>query len=472
VDFRRFLAFVVLPLALLVAGACTLDNTPPQTAAGGLGATLPPEIEKQVGPAYQSPDLQAMVNRVGQKLVSRSGLNGNYRFFILDEPVANAHAIGPNYVFVTRGLLAVIDDEAELAAAFGHELGHVTLHHAAERERERKVVMDAAIKAAVASGSITVGRSVAREGMIELRRYSRDQELEADRAGVGYLVRAGYRGSAMASLIEKLRRQSKLEDDILGPAFDPEDQASALSTHPAPDERLAALQSVDDARAPGESDRSQYLSLVDGMSVDDAPEEGFVRGPAFLHPVLRIAFQAPADFVLFNDHDGVLGIGRDRSLMYFSCTDEHIAGHLDDWMRNQLKPTPADIQLTEIGGVEAAIGAKPRGSDSGLAQVRYVVLRNGPGICYFSLLSEGADRDQRINALVVSARSFHFLSDAQAAALRPYRLRVIARDGAPAASLARRLPYTDHRLERLLVLNGVDTAAEFAKRAEVKIVEP
>jgi predicted Zn-dependent protease len=208
------------------------------------------------------------------------------------------------------------------------------------------------------------------------------------------------------------------------------------------------------------------------MSVDDAPEGGFVRGTAFLHPVMKIAFRAPPDFVLFNDHDGVLGVGRDRSVMYFSCTDEHISGRLDEWMRNELKPTPSDIQATEIGGAEAAIGAKPRGSDSGVAQVRYVIVRNGQGICYFNLLSDGADRDQRIEVLVSAARSFHALTDSEAAALRPYRLSVVPRGGATAAALAQRLPYPDYRLERLLVLNGVDTAAEFAKRDEVKIVVP
>jgi len=476
VVFRRILAFVALPIALLAAlCACMPGTNPPQTGTGDIGRppALPREIEKEVGPAYQSPSLQTMVDRVGRRILGRSGIAGNFRFYILDDPVANAHAIGSEYIFVTRGLLALIEDEAELAAAISHELGHITRHHAAQREQERKGIMDSAMKAAVASGSISVGRSVAREGMVALRRYSRDQELEADRIGVEYLVRAGYRGDAMATLIESLRRQSRLEDRILGPAFDADDQQrNALSTHPEPDDRLAALADFGDSRAPGASDRADYLALIDGMSVDDAPEEGFVRGPAFLHPVMRIAFQAPPGFVLFNDHDGVLGVGRDRSVMYFSCTEERIRGRLDDWMRNELKPTPADIQATQIGGVEAAIGAKPRGAESGLAQVRYVIVRNGQGICYFNLLSDGPDRDRQIEALLAASRSFHFLSNAEASALRPYRLHVVARDGATAAALARRMPYAEFKLERLLVLNGVDDSAELAKRSEVKIVEP
>ena len=146
-----------------------------------------------------------------------------------------------NYVFVTRGLLASLDDEAELAAALGHELGHLAEHHAAQRARARQGVLDAAVEAAVVTGSVTVGRSVARDGLLALRRYSREQELEADRIGLSLLVRAGYRGDAMASLIDKLRRQSQLELQLMGEAPDSVDRRSATSTHPAPIERRTAL---------------------------------------------------------------------------------------------------------------------------------------------------------------------------------------------------------------------------------------
>jgi predicted Zn-dependent protease len=148
--------------------------------------------------------------------------------------------------------------------------------------------------------------------MVDLRRYSRDQELEADKVGLGYLVRAGYRGDAMVGLIEKLRRQAALEDQLMGQSAEPGDQPNALSTHPAPDERLAALRQLPLARQAGNADRAGYLALIDGMSVDDAPEEGFVRGQSFLHPTLRLGFTAPRDFRLFNDRDGVIGVGSDR----------------------------------------------------------------------------------------------------------------------------------------------------------------
>ena len=147
-------------------------------------------------------------------------------------------------------------------------------------------------------------------------------------------------------------------------------------------------------------------------------------------------------------------------------------GSLAEWMRNRLKPTPTDIQTTEIGGAEAAIGARPRGSDTGLGQVRYVMVRQGDRVCYFNLLSEGADRDRRIEVLLNAARTFRTVErrGGGPAALSAPRDRVGRRHGAQ--QLAQRLPYDDFKLERLLVLNGVNNPADLTPCPLVKIVEP
>ena len=469
----------LLVLLAFIAGAAACappDASAPATASSTAGArvgipVLPRELERDVGPAYPDATLQAYVDRVGQALVTRSGVPGTYRFVVLDQPLANAHAAG-GYVMVTRGLLALLDDEAELAAALGHEVGHVVERHAAQRAKARQGVLNAAVEAAASTGSITVGRSVARDGLMALRRYSREQELEADKYGVALLVKAGYRASAMASLIEKLRRQGQLELQLVGAAPDGIDRRSTNSTHPAPIERQEALRAVPGADAPGESNRVVYLRAIDTMSVDDPPQEGFVRGTSFLHPVLRLAFDAPRDMRLFNESDGVLGVGRDGALLYFSCATSPVEGSLADWMRAKLKPTPVDIQSAEIGGEEAAIGARPRGSDVGLGQGRYVLIRHGERVCFFNLLADGPGRDNRIEQLLAAARTFRTLTPAEAAALRPLRLQVTTPAGTSADALVQLLPYPDLRLERLLVMNGVDSAAALMQLPQIKTVVP
>jgi predicted Zn-dependent protease len=472
VEIRRTLALVAL-LAGLVACAPAVEPPSSQAAAAATGRgtiVVPREIEKLVGPADQDAALQAYVDRVGQRVVAAAGVSG-FRFVVLDSPVANAHAV-QSYVFVTRGLLALLENEAELAAAIGHELGHLVQRHAAQRARVRQGVLDAAVEAAATSGSITVGRAVAQDGLLALRRYSREQELEADRLALGYIVKAGYRGDAMASLIDRLRRQSALEAQIMGEAPDIGDRLSAASTHPAPVERTSAIAALPLAGAPGESNQKGYFAAINGMSVDDSPSEGFIRGRSFLHPTLRLGFTVPPGFRLFNDSDGVLAVNRDRSLMMFSCLTTPVAGPLDDWMRNKLKPTPTDIQILEINGNEAAIGARPRGSDTGLGQARYIVIRQGTRACNFALVSEGADQDRQIEAMVQAARTFRTLTPSEAASLQPYRLRIVSPAGSTPAQLAARMPYPDLRMERLLVLNAAQMPADLGSRSEIKIVQP
>lgn len=470
-EIRRILALVALLAGVVACAPAVVPPSTSATAATGRGAiVLPGGIEKLVGPADQDIALQAYVDRVGQRVVAAAGVSG-FRFVVLDSPVANAHAV-QSYVFVTRGLLALLENEAELAAAIGHELGHLVQRHAAQRARVRQGVLDAAVEAAATSGSITVGRAVAQDGLLALRRYSREQELEADRLALGYIVKAGYRGDAVASLIDRLRRQSALEAQIMGEAPDIGDRPSAASTHPAPVERTSAIAALPLAGAPGESNQKGFFAAIDGMSVDDPPSEGFIRGRSFLHPTLRLAFTVPPGFRLFNDSDGVLAVNRDRSLMLFSCLPTPVAGPLDDWMRNKLKPTPTDIQLLEINGNEAAIGARPRGSDTGLGQARYIVIRQGARVCNFALVSEGGDQDRQIEAMVQAARTFRTLSPSEAASLQPYRLRIVSPAGSTPAQLAAGMPYPDLRMERLLVLNAAQMPSDLSSRSEIKIVQP
>ena len=115
--FRQLLAL----LALLVVACAPQDGVQTASSAGRPGIpALPRELERDVGPAYPDATLQTYVDRVGQRLVAQAGLSGSFRFVVLDQPVANAHAAG-GYVMVTRGLLALLDDEAELAAAMSHD---------------------------------------------------------------------------------------------------------------------------------------------------------------------------------------------------------------------------------------------------------------------------------------------------------------------------------------------------------------
>src|SRR5262249_23056971 len=149
-----------------------------------------------------------------------------------------------------------------------------------------------------------------------------------------------------------------------------------------------------------------------------------------------------------------------------------VPGRLDDWMRDQLKPTPTDIQETQIGGAEAAIGARPPGPATRPGPNRDGPIRPDRGHCYFNFLAPGPDQGRPPRSPKEAARGFRTLSMAEATALVPYHLQIVPTAGTTPASLAARLPYSDFRMDRLLTLNGVDQGAALMARPEAKIVAP
>jgi len=472
--FRLVAAFAML----LVASACA-PEPPIQTAASAPSASTPsspapgtaapqPPRRDPATMLYASPALQAYVERVGNRLVTRARLAGGpFRFGVLDVADVNAWVLADGRVFVTRGLLALLDDEAELAATIAHELAHLSRRHHVATAQARRTAIDNAVAAAEASGSISVGRSVLRDGLLAARRYSREQELEADRVALPTLAQAGYRTDAMVTLIDKLWRHARLEAMLVDLPPELADRRRSDSTHPAFSERLAALRELG-GTADGEAGRQAYLAAIDGMSVDDARNEGFVRGRRFLHPTLRLAFEVPEGYRILNDSSAVLAIRREHGLVVFSCYAERPSGPLTDWLRRRLRPTPVGLESTRIGDAEAAIADRQGGAE----RVRFVAVRHGEGTCAFNLRARGADRDAEIGRLTDAARGFRALGDSEVAGLRPFRLKIIPIAGVDPERVASRLPYPDLRMERLTALNGVDSALQLPRLRTIKTVVP
>ena len=166
-------------------------NDPSQTAAGQspVPASRPCRASSSATSGRPIPTRRCRPMSIAsaRRLVSQSGVSGNYPLRRARPAAGQCACRAGGYVFVTRGLLALLDDEAELAAALGHEVGHLVQRHAAQRARgSARACSTPPSRPPTSTGSITVGRSVARDGLLALRRYSREQELEADRIGVGH----------------------------------------------------------------------------------------------------------------------------------------------------------------------------------------------------------------------------------------------------------------------------------------------
>ncbi|MDB5492444.1 MAG: peptidase family protein [Micavibrio sp.] len=271
-----------------------------------VGAEENQNILKEYGGTVKDQALESYITGVGQRLVKNTERpDVQYKFIVLDSPVVNAFALPGGYVYVTRGVVALANSEAQLAAVLAHEIGHVTARHAAERYSHGVMTSLGASVIGAAVGSSAAAQVASLGSNLYISSYSRSQESQADDLGVRYLYKAGYDPNAMAQFLNNLARSSTLEAEMSGgknAGF------SYFSTHPQTDGRAAQAQ-TQAASYPAnakETRRDNYLHAIDGMLYGDSNDQGFVRGASFWHPQMGFTFTAPEGFVIVNTPQQVI----------------------------------------------------------------------------------------------------------------------------------------------------------------------
>ena len=253
-----------------------------------IGQQQDAEIRRGMG-AYDDGALQQYIGDVGLRLARLSERPRlPWQFTIVDAPAINAFALPGGYIYVTRGILPFLDDEAQLAGVLGHEIGHVTARHAAQQYSKS---MGADLGVLLGSLFVPEARpfgQLAESGLgVLMLKYGRDDELEADRLGVRYASRGGWDPDAMPRMLAMLAR---IED-----ATDKRGVPNWLSTHPSPANRIEQVQAaIQQADATTRAvNRDDYLRRIDGVVYGDNPEQGIVRRTTFLHPKLRFKMEFP-----------------------------------------------------------------------------------------------------------------------------------------------------------------------------------
>ncbi len=427
-----------------------------------IGAEEHPKLVEVFGGLYDDAALQSYVDSIGRLLQQTSEQpEPPFRFVVLDSPIVNAFALPGGYVHVSRGLMALANDEAEFAGVVAHEIGHVTARHSAERYSRGVLAGLGAAVVGVATGSQAAGGLAQAAAGAYVQGYSRGQEFEADQLGVRYLTRSSYDPEAMSTFLASMGAQDRLARKIAGrEGTDP--AASLFSSHPRTADRVArAAESARAAAGGGLSrDREIYLRRIDGMIYGDSPKQGFVRGREFDHPVLRIRFTAPPGFRLQNTQQAVIGQHKSGALMQFDgarlkdggmSTQRYVA---TVWAP---KLTLRDVQTINVNGMEAVTGAARIETRGGPADLRLVAIRHDANQLYrFLFLTPAAETQKMAEEFRRTTFSFRRLSTREAQALRPLRIRIErVRPGDTVAGFARRMPFDDFREERFRVLNGL-----------------
>lgn len=438
-----------------------------------IGLREHPKIVAQFGGAYDDQRAAGYVAAIGGKLAAASETPSlGFTFTLLDSPVVNAFAVPGGYVYITRGLMALAGDEAELAGVLGHEIGHVVARHSAQRQSQALLAqLGVGILGAVAGRESTqLAGSVAG---LYLRSYSREQELEADMLGVRYLQRAGYDVGAMASFLERLRANSRLDAQIAGRSPEDVDRYDITATHPRTVDRVERAVALSGGARNGQRGRDGYLDALDGMVFGDGPEQGYILGQRFAHPRLRLEFTVPDGFQLQNSPDQIVAASRqDKAAIIFNNAPNPYQGKMTGYLANVWArgASLSDLEAIRVNGLDAATG-RVRARD-GSADYRLVAIRfSGQQIFRFVFVAAPSAMQRLAEKFQRTTYSFRRLSTGEAAALKPKRLRIVpVTPSDTVASFGARMPFDTFRQERFVTLNGLSVSGSLSSRARVKIV--
>ncbi len=480
----RLVRLGLVCLAPLLAVACAaidasgpksaslVPSAAPRTTGGTPANTERKRLVELFGGEYSAPAAERYLNEILARLAPATQTPSEvYRVTILNSPIVNAFALPSGDIFVTRGLLALADDSAEIAAVMAHEIGHITAQHAAKRaEKEKTAALFAQVSTAVLDRP-EEGQEQEAKGRLGLAQFSRQQEFEADQIGIKTIGQAGYDPFAAARFLESLGRWTAMRASLFGENANG-GKPDMMSTHPSTPERVA--QAVAEARqigAPGvvETGRDAYLAAINGLAFGDDPSEGLVRGPRFVHPKLGFAFAAPEGFVLENQSAALIGVGEGgaEALRLDSVSADPSAG-LDatiaaGWI-DGLKTV--SVETLKVDDLPAATAVAQGAQWS----FRLGAVRLGPKVyrLIFAARALTPAIDARFRA---SIGSFHRLSAQEAAAAHPLRIQIVDADAADTPeTMARRMAVADRPLEQLLLLNGLEPGAALKAGARLKIV--
>ncbi len=439
------------------------------------GAKAHKEVLQEYG-LVDDPELQAYVTRVGKSLAAKSHrANLNWHFTVVDSPQVNAFALPGGYVYITRGILAYLNSEAQLAGVVGHEIGHVTARHGVRQQSTATVVGLGAILGSVLVPGLNTqaGSSLLQAlGQSLVAGYGREHELEADRLGAEYLARVGYDPQAMVEVIGVLKNQELYDIQLAKEeGREPRRYHGVFETHPSNDSRLKQV--VGEAGkyqvANPVENRDAYLNAVNGIYFGDSPDQGVIRNNALLHEKLGIAVQFPQGWRVQNQPDRVAAVNpRGTALMELRPASKNAPPM--DALRKALKlDQGARFESGNVNGNPAAFAA---GSLQGKPVLAAAISHNGNQYLLAALAKDAGAYNENRNEMKAAINSFHSLTAEERLRAKPNVIRVTkAQPGVGMAQLATQSPLGKTAEAQLRLMNGFYPSGEPRPGQLIKTVQ-
>ena len=492
-SFRKSALATGLVITQLLLQGCVTTNpatgqsdfTPFMSPARetAIGKEQHPLVIDQHGGVVDDPKVAGYVAVVGGRLASVSEMpNSPFTFTILNSPIVNAFALPGGYVYVTRGMLALLNSESEMAAVLGHEIGHVTARHSAKRYNSQLFTGLGATILGAAINNPNIGRVLDYGSQLYLKSYSRGNEYESDQLGVRYSTRAGFDPYGAAAMLKSLEAASNLQD-MLANQSGKQRPPEFFSTHPNTKDR--ALRAFNSAQQTGLAQNTRakgqhrFLNTIDGMIYGDDPAQGVIDGRNFSHGPLRLSFTVPRNYLLINSSEAIYARGTgpaDGGVIIFA--GEALKGRnmieftSQVWKSYVKESSLQGLEELTINGMAAISGFANTKITKIDSQVRIVTIRHSNDRAYyFLMITPRAKLPSQSAGLQRMTYSFKKLTPAQARKIQGKIIRVITvMRGDTADNLSRRMAFDKHKLDRFLVLNGLNADSTLSVGQRVKLV--
>lgn len=451
------------------------DDAAPAVPAGTdpedvvVGRREHPRIVAAYGGVYHDEKAEVMIAAITGKLLAAADQPDTpYTVTILDTPVINAFALPGGYIYVTRGILALANDESEIAAVLSHEIAHVTLKHAQARSsRIRTSEIVDKVVTSVLGGNLETDQSAARS-RLSLAAFSQAQELSADKEGVRVAARAGFDPNAAARFLSSMGRFAAVSADADGEGSADDFLASHPSTPDRIEKVIAEAQALGVTPGVGTLGRAQFLKSVDGLAFGDSPSQGAIVGRQFIHPSLGFTFFVPEPYTLQNTASAVVGLAGDGEAVRFDSAQVPETMALTEYLKSGWIAglDPATVTPATHNGIEMASGA----AKTGQWFFRVTVVRFDDEVYRYIFASRTGDAGFAARA-EETITSFRKTTNADTSKIRHTVVRLAtARPGDSTSTLAARMSGVANGRNLFLVLNALFDGDPIVPGQQYKIV--
>ncbi len=437
-----------------------------------LGKNTDAEIVSTYG-VYDDADLSAYISDLGMRLAKLSHRpNLPYEFKVMDTPVINAFAVPGGYVYITRGILAFLNNEAELAGVMGHEIGHITARHSAKQYSKAQLTQLGLGLGMMLSESFRKYAGLAQFGVgLLFLKFSRDNERQSDELGVEYSTKAGYDARQMANFFETLERMQPSGGSSGLPEW--------FSTHPNPADRVVKVKQL--ARQWQQKvgkkkfivARNRYLKKINGLVFGEDPRQGYTESGIFYHPSLRFQFPVPAEWKLNNTASQVQMMSPDKkAAIIFTLKTNTTPGAVATQFAEGSKAVVTTRKNLRVNGLPAVKMVSEIATNEGQLRVMSYFIKKGNDVFVFHGFSDAASFTNYESNFSRTMGQFRKLKDPAKINVKPDRVRIKkAVKGGTLKEVLLAFGVAKDRLEKMALLNGMELTDRIAPNTLIKVVE-